>query len=215
LNRFAGFPKIVGLILAGGNSSRMTLHGTHQHKALMPLAGKRFIDHIEDRLLPQVDRLLVSTNLPNFESCWPIVRDDADASSATIGPLAGIIAGLNWLAQFNQQQSMEERLEWMQICPVDAPLLPTDLCAQLWLGREQSGTRLLLPIDDQRRAQPLFSMVHIALLPKLLDFNAQGQRSFLKFAIDLSSTQQVPIKEGGQGRLLNINTEQELNALSQ
>lgn len=193
----------------------MTLQGVHQHKAHMQLAGKTFLAHVEQRLLPQVNCLIISCNIPGFTSQWPVVLDTEQATSATIGPLAGIVAGLSWLQQFNQQKSLNECIEWMQICPIDAPLVPSDLCEQLWLGAlaTHTDTRLILPLDNQLKPQPLFSLIHVSVLPDLAEFLKKDERSFLKFASGFKATKQVAIKEGGQGRLLNINTEQELIAL--
>jgi molybdenum cofactor guanylyltransferase len=214
LNEVAPLPKIAGLILAGGNSTRMSVGGVHRHKTHVQLGNKNFFEHVEERLLPQVDQLVVSCNQPTFKCRWPIVHDSAQSETATIGPLAGIVAGLRWLKKFNAPFSAPNLIEWLQLCPIDAPLLPTDLTQQLWYGANPIGSRLLLPLDHQSMPQPLFSLVHISLLPELLDFQEQSQRSFLKFALGHRHTTEIPIKEGDRGRLLNINTEHELLALN-
>ena len=50
-------PPLVGVILAGGGSTRMG-----QDKVLMPIAGKPMLAHVVERLAPQVDRMVLSAN---------------------------------------------------------------------------------------------------------------------------------------------------------
>jgi FdhD protein len=82
--RIAG---ISGVILAGGESLRMG-----SDKALMPIQGARFIDHVYGRLASLFDEVLIVTNSPQLYADLP-ARKVPDIYLGR-GVLAGIHAGL-------------------------------------------------------------------------------------------------------------------------
>ncbi len=122
----------LGLILAGGLARRMG----GGDKALLPLAGRPMLDHVVERLRGQCDDLLLNANgdPARFESFGlPIV---ADTVPDFAGPLAGILAGLDWTAVHRPQT------EWLLSVAADTPFLPADLAARLGAARAAAGTPL-------------------------------------------------------------------------
>jgi molybdopterin-guanine dinucleotide biosynthesis protein A len=110
----------MGAILAGGLSRRM---GTE--KALLPLAGRPLVAWVADRLASQVDGLLVNANgdPARFAALGlPVV---ADAVPGHPGPLAGILAALDW-ARLHRPSAGA-----VLTVPTDCPFLPTDLADRL------------------------------------------------------------------------------------
>lgn len=87
--------RIAGTIPAGG-LSRLVGSGD---KALRPLARRPLLAHVAARIAPQADRLAVKANgdPARFDGFGlPVLRDDiADHP----GPLAGILAAMNWAAR--------------------------------------------------------------------------------------------------------------------
>ena len=86
---------IVGLLLAGGQSRRMG----GGDKALRLLGGRSLLERVIERLRPQVAALVLNANgdPTRFEAFGlPVV---ADSISDFAGPLAGILAGLDWAAE--------------------------------------------------------------------------------------------------------------------
>lgn len=109
------------MILAGGLSRRMG----GGDKCLLPLAGRAVLEHVIDRLRPQVAALALNANgdagrFARFE--LPVVADDA---ADFAGPLAGILAALDWA----QRTCASARA--VLTVPADTPFLPPDLAAQL------------------------------------------------------------------------------------
>jgi molybdopterin-guanine dinucleotide biosynthesis protein A/very-short-patch-repair endonuclease len=104
--------KPIGLILAGGRSSRMG-----ENKAFVKLGDKTLLEHVYQRLQPQCERVLVNTNSndPRFNSFQTI----PDSTSGQLGPLAGILAGLEHVEK--------QQHEWLVTVPIDCPFLPLDL----------------------------------------------------------------------------------------
>lgn len=112
---------VVGLLLAGGRSSRMG----GGDKCLAELGGRPVLAHVIDRLRPQVQVLILSANgdAERFAQYGlPVV---ADSLPDFQGPLAGILAGLEW------SDLHRPNLPWVLSVPTDAPFLPRDLARRL------------------------------------------------------------------------------------
>lgn len=112
---------IVGVILAGGLARRMGGGDKGERR----LAGRPLLAHVIERLAPQVDRLVLNANgdPARFAAYGlPVIADPVPDAP---GPLAGILAGLEWA----RATAGEEAL--VISAPVDAPLLPADLVARL------------------------------------------------------------------------------------
>jgi len=147
----------IGLILAGGQSSRMG--GTD--KGLITLHGKPLISHTINRLIPQVSQLLISANRNADvyrQFGYPVIED---ALPGYQGPLAGILGALHYL----QRLTPEELTAYCQllIAPVDAPQLPLDLYARLSHAISGStGTATSITVaHDGCRQQSLFMLLSI------------------------------------------------------
>ncbi len=107
----------VGLLLAGGLARRMG----GGDKCLRPLAGKPILSHILDRMRPQVSQLVLNANGDPARFAGfglPVVADSVEGFA---GPLAGILAGLDWAAEHAPGTAMVISV------PSDAPFLPRDL----------------------------------------------------------------------------------------
>jgi molybdenum cofactor guanylyltransferase len=111
----------VGIVLAGGKSSRMG----GGDKCLLPLAGKPILAYVIERLKPQVAELIISANgHPARFSAFGL-RVVEDRLGFYSGPLAGILAGLEW-ARTNRPES-----RFAITAAGDTPFLPTDLVSRL------------------------------------------------------------------------------------
>jgi molybdopterin-guanine dinucleotide biosynthesis protein A len=123
---------VVGVLLAGGLSRRMG----GGDKSLRLLGGKTLLDHVIERLRPQVAALVLNANGDPARFApfgLPVV---ADSVPDFAGPLAGILAGLDWAA--------ERRPDCAYIASVatDAPFLPRDLVPRLMEGMRAAGADL-------------------------------------------------------------------------
>jgi len=88
--------KVVGLLLAGGQSRRMG----GGDKALRLLGGIPLLARVIERLRPQVDALVLNANgdAARFAKFGlPVVSDSVPDFA---GPLAGVLAGLDWTAAY-------------------------------------------------------------------------------------------------------------------
>lgn len=93
-------------------------------KPLVALAGRPLIGHVVERLRPQVAHLLVNANDPPdwfAQLGLPVLPDTLPDRP---GPLAGVLAGLDWLAR-------ESPGTPLLTVAADTPFLPLDLAARL------------------------------------------------------------------------------------
>jgi molybdopterin-guanine dinucleotide biosynthesis protein A len=108
---------VVGLLLAGGQSRRMG----GGDKCLRLLGGETILSRIIMRVRPQVRHLVLNANGdPDRFAAFglPVVADSIEGFA---GPLAGVLAGLDWSAAHAPD------CPWVASVPADAPFLPADL----------------------------------------------------------------------------------------
>ncbi|MCW8086788.1 molybdenum cofactor guanylyltransferase MobA [Sabulicella glaciei] len=116
-----------GVVLAGGLARRMG----GGDKPLRLLGGKPMLEHVLDRLVPQVAGVALNANgdPARFAALglpvWP------DTLPEHPGPLAGILAAME-----------SSPAEWVVTVPGDSPFLPPDLVARLHAAREAAGVPL-------------------------------------------------------------------------
>ncbi len=119
----------VGVLLAGGRSRRMG----GGDKPLRMIDGKPLLLHVSERLGPQCEALMLNANgEPDrfFAYGLPVVADSVENFA---GPLAGVLAGLDWMAWHHKG------VPWLVSVATDTPFLPPDLVVRLHAAREAAG----------------------------------------------------------------------------
>jgi molybdopterin-guanine dinucleotide biosynthesis protein A len=112
---------IVGVILAGGRAERMG----GGDKGLHEIGGKAILARVIERVRPQVDALVLNANgdPARFAALGlPVVSDPVPDFA---GPLAGVLAGLEWAAAHHPQA------HYIVTVPADGPFVPRDLVRHL------------------------------------------------------------------------------------
>ena len=121
---------VTGVIVAGGLSRRMG----GGDKALLEIGGVTILDRVLACLSGQCVGIVINANgdPKRFaDTGLPIVADNVPGHP---GPLAGVLAGLDWLATQNNG------VEWLLSVPGDCPFLPDDLVERLHQARRKMGT---------------------------------------------------------------------------
>jgi molybdopterin-guanine dinucleotide biosynthesis protein A len=125
-------PKTLGVLLAGGLSSRMG----GGDKPLLKVGGVSILDRAMAALRPQCEALILSANgdPARFAATGlPVVADDMPGFA---GPLAGILAALDWTA------ANRPDVDWVVSVAADSPFLPADFVARLHEAREEADVQL-------------------------------------------------------------------------
>jgi molybdopterin-guanine dinucleotide biosynthesis protein A len=142
---------IAGIVLAGGQSRRMG----GGDKCLRLLAGRPILAHIIARARPQVSALAINANgdparFREFD--LPVV---ADSVPDFAGPLAGVLAGLDWAARLPGCGHVASFAG-------DAPFFPLDLVERLEAALADGRHDLACAVSGGR-AHPVFGLWPVAL----------------------------------------------------
>jgi molybdopterin-guanine dinucleotide biosynthesis protein A len=155
----------LGCVLAGGLARRMG----GGDKPLRLLGGRPMLDHALARFAPQVAEMIVNANgdAARFAAYGlPVV---ADGLPDHPGPLAGILAALDWTAEHRPA------LDWVASVPGDSPFIPRDLVARLHAARAAAGVPLAAA-SSAGQAHPPVGLWPVALRAELRAALLAGER---------------------------------------
>ena len=124
--------RILGLVLAGGLARRMG----GGDKALIRIGGAAILDRVLAVLRGRCDPIILNANGDPARFARYGLPVIADSVPDFAGPLAGILAGLDWAA------AHAPGTEWVVSVPGDCPFLPADLVDRLHAARTEAGTPL-------------------------------------------------------------------------
>ncbi|MGH6823575.1 MAG: molybdenum cofactor guanylyltransferase MobA [Methylocella sp.] len=144
--------RCVGVLLAGGRARRMG----GDDKALRKLGGDSLLARAIAALRPQCESLVLSANgdpkrFAGFD--LPVVADDVPGFP---GPLAGILAGLDWIAARCPDVPLAISV------PADTPFLPGDLAARLIDARAKDNA-LIACARSGGRTHPAVAVWPVAI----------------------------------------------------
>lgn len=181
-----------GVILAGGLARRMG----GGDKGLLEVGGATILDRVIERMEPQVAELALNANgdAARFSGLGlPVVPDSVEGFA---GPLAGILAGLEWAAGQGAEQVVTAA--W------DTPFLPFDLVSRLM---SVHGTIAIARTPDG--AQPTFGLWPVSLRDDLRAALLSGTRKILAYT-DLHGTAFAEFPETHPAPFFNVNTPEDL-----
>lgn len=180
---------ITGLILAGGQGSRMG----GADKGLVEFRGRPLVEHAITRLAPQVDRLVISANR-NTERYTalgaPVV---ADLTPDFPGPLAGLLAGLHAC-----------RTPRLVCVPCDVPRFPVDLAARLTAALDRAPAAYAV---TPQREHPIFLACRIDVRKELEAALKAGDRRVGAWLAHIGA---VPVSFDDEAAFANFNRREDL-----
>ncbi len=210
--------EVAGLILAGGQSRRMG----GGHKSLLALGERSLLQHAIARLRPQVGALALSVNQDRERFApfgLPLLQDRQPGFA---GPLAGVEAGLAWLAERPPVGANQVPPRYLALASCDAPFFPADLVARLLESLEPQGSAQVAMAVSQTRRHPVFSLWSVDLLGDLQSALADGVRKVEAFTepqgVALVEWPLVSVMRDGQAAAIdpffNINRPEDLEEAS-
>jgi len=149
-------PPIPGVLLAGGLARRMG----GGDKPMRRIGGRTLLERVIARLKPQCDSLVLNANgdPARFASfALPVIPDGV---AGFPGPLAGILAGLDWAA------ANRPEVAWVLSAAADCPFLPRDLVARLYHARTEQNAQLAVAASGGQ-SHPVIGLWSVALREEL------------------------------------------------
>lgn len=184
----------LGVILAGGQARRMG----GQAKPLLQLGGRPLLAHVVDRFAPQVAQLALNVNgdaSPYAPFGLPVLPDSIDGF---VGPLAGIVAALDWAAA--------QGADHVVSVPADTPFLPPDLVPQLLLAITDAPIAMA---ETATGRHPTCGIWPTELRDRLRADIMGGQRRLGGWALDQGAAT-VRFPDTTPDAFFNINTPEDL-----
>lgn len=192
--------RIAGVILAGGKATRMG----GGDKGMREIGGRRLIDHVIERLTPQVSAIVLNANgdPSRFgEFGFPVLPDSLPDYP---GPLAGVLAALDWAA--------ENGVNHVVSVAADTPFFPLDLVEALKKAAGPEGLALAASPDETSRVQrqPTFGLWPVALRRDLRAALEGGLRKIVLWTDQHQAGQAV--FSADYDPFFNVNTPEDLAA---
>jgi len=193
---------VVGVLLAGGKSSRMG----GGDKCLRELGGKKILARTIERLGPQVAEIVINANgdPTRFDSFdLPVIADDITGFQ---GPLAGVHAGLQWV------KANRPGATYVVTVATDTPFFPEDLVSRFLSARDDASSFCIAQSDEG--THPVIGLWPLELAEALEDSLRRGERKVTTWTKD-HGAQPVffsDIKVGGRtiDPFFNINAPEDL-----
>ena len=147
---------VYGVLLAGGRGRRMG----GGDKFLRQLSGRPLLDHVVERARPQVAGLVINANGDPARFAAYALPVAADVAQGFLGPLAGILTGLEWV------RAHAPACPWLASFASDTPFFPDDLVVRLRESVYAEEADIGCAASGGRK-HPVFGLWPVALAPAL------------------------------------------------
>ena len=192
------YSEIAVIIMIGGKSSRLG----GGIKSLIKINNKKIFDIILERIQPQIDKIIVNSNIEDAEISkykFPIIKD---VKQGYLGPLAGIHAGMQWL------NKNKPEVDWLLTLPGDTPFIPLNLVSCFKEKINQDSKIILAKSND--KIHPIIGAWHTSLLKSLNEHLESGTRKILEWA-ENHPLEFLEFNEKDYDPFFNINTQIDIN----
>ncbi len=149
-------PPALGVLLAGGLARRMG----GGDKPMRTIGGRTILERVIARLSPQCSGLILNANGDPARFAGFSLQVVADDVPDFPGPLAGILAALDWTAA-NRPET-----EWVLSAAGDCPFLPRDLVTRLHEARARENAQLAMAASGGQ-SHPVIGLWRVALREEL------------------------------------------------
>lgn len=182
---------ITGIILAGGQSSRM---GTD--KGLLYFKDKPFILYSIEALAPFVNDIIIVSNNPDYD-IFNLNRVNDAIENA--GPLAGVYSGL-----------LHSKTEDNLVLSCDIPLINNTVLNIITDNLEDEFD--VVQVESKGKSMPIIAAYKKRCMSKCLALLDDGERR-LRNAVKQFKTKTIPLKSDLHYCTMNINTPNELETI--
>ncbi|MEM7439983.1 MAG: molybdenum cofactor guanylyltransferase MobA [Pseudomonadota bacterium] len=188
-----------GVILAGGQATRMG----GGDKGMLTLGGRTLLDRVIERIEPQVGGLVINANGDAHRFAdfgLPVIADNIEGFP---GPLAGVLAGLDWAHSMGADHIVT--------AAADTPFFPLDLVERLIRAATKASTPIALAQTAEGgrpNRHPTFGLWPVNLRNDLRSALNGGLRKVVLWT-DSHGAASAPFDDNA---FFNINTPEDLTA---
>jgi molybdopterin-guanine dinucleotide biosynthesis protein A len=165
---------IVGVVLAGGQSTRMG----GQDKCLLELGGQTLLQRAAERLAAQLDMIAVNANsdASGYQNTgFPVIPDSFEGYA---GPLAGVLAGMEW--------AQTQGADHIATVAADTPFFPEEFVRKMQIELAAQPGKIAIAetsgSDARFHNHPTFGLWPVALCDDLRSALDAGVRKVVQWA---------------------------------
>ena len=184
--------QVTGIVLAGGNSSRMGFD-----KGLADFRGKKLIQYSIDILKGICSKIIISTNSTSYDQLGCLVQGDIFPGA---GPMGGIYSSL-----------LQSETDHNLVLSCDTPFVTHALMVQIL--ESAVGYQVVLPSSKPGFIEPLIGYYHKNNTTAMLGFINRGNVKLIDY-IETTFYRVIPVHRDPD-QFININTPEDLRNLTQ
>ena len=187
---------IIGIILAGGKSSRFG-----EDKSNTKLGNKTLLDHIVDKIEKEFKEVLIISNNKKHNYKNEKIYTVKDCIEGQLGPLVGILTAMKWVKE------NKKNYKWIASFPCDTPFFDIKLISKLKLKTKETSKKLIFLTSDKKRHN-IFGLWSMDLM-KTLEKDIKNSFRKVEIWADKVGYESIHINTEKFDRFLNINTKED------
>jgi len=187
---------IIGIILAGGKSSRFG-----EDKSNVRLGNKTLLDHTIDKIEKEFGEILIISNNKNYNFKNKKIYTVKDCIEGQLGPLAGILTAMKWAKE------NKKNYKWIASFPCDTPFFDTKLISKLKLKTKETSKKLIF-LNSGKKRHNIFGLWSMDLI-KTLEKDIKNNFRKVEIWADKVGYESININTEKFDKLLNINTKED------
>ena len=188
---------IIGIILAGGKSSRFG-----EDKSNIRLGNKTLLEHTIDKIEKEFGEILIISNNKSYNFKNKKIYTIKDCIEGQLGPLVGILTAMKWVKE------NKKNYKWIASFPCDTPFFDIRLVSKLKLKTEETSKKLIFLNRDKKRHN-IFGLWSMDLI-ETLENDIKNNFRKVEIWADKVGYESININTEKFDKFLNINTKEDL-----
>ena len=188
---------IIGVILAGGKSSRFG-----SNKSLSKLANNKLIEHVINKIDKYFPEILVVSNDSGLKIENQKIKIIKDCIKGYLGPLVGVLSAMKYANSF------ENKFKWIITFPCDTPFFEKLIVEQM-IEKATSPKEKIYFVKDKKQRHNIFGLWSTSL-EKVLEEDLNNNFRKVDLWADKIGCNFIEKDIQNENEFLNINTKKDL-----
>ena len=188
--------KILGVILAGGKSSRFG-----SNKSLSNLKNFKLIEHVIQKLNKKFDEILIVSNDSKLIFENKKINIIKDCIEGYLGPLAGVLSAIKYA-------NKSKKYQWIMTFPCDTPFFDEIIIDQM-IEKTRNTKEKIIFIKDKKQRHNIFGTWSTSL-EKILEEDLGNSYRKVDLWADKIGCSFIEKDLKNENEFLNINTKEDL-----